>query len=287
MTVEDTLAENSRLVSHEVRADILVALATHQRESGPGETLGFAELRRRVGHDDPGNFNYHLDQLRGTLVTSTAAGYRLSNVGQHYVALLVSGQFDPDRSREFPAVETACPVCGAQSSVEYEDGGLRTACSAGHTSLFNVGPELLDEWSVEETLSIALRRGLLEAKSVIEGVCPFCEGKTSGAFRRNDGEAVPVRYEGQCERCGTVVSNTAGGCVLFHPAVVSFCYQRGIDVYHSAWDVMTTNIETVEIDSEDPLRICVELVVEGDSLVLTLDRSGAVTRVERHTDGQP
>jgi hypothetical protein len=280
MTGDETLAESVQLVSHDVRADIVVALAEHQREAAPGEALGFAALRRRVGHDDPGNFNYHLGQLRGNLVTGTEEGYRLSTVGQHYVALLVSGRFDPDESRELPDVETACPVCGKSSSVAYEGGMLRTACPDGHTSRLNVGPELLDEWSVEETLTIALRRNLFEAKSVVEGICPYCEGSTAGGFERVDGDAIPVQYEAQCERCGMVVSNTAGGCVLFHPAVVAFCYQHGIDVYRDAWKVMTSHIETVTVDEEEPLRVGVELVVDDNSLVVTLDRSAAVTNVE-------
>lgn len=280
MTGEDTLGANVQLVSHQVRADILVALAAHQRES-PDEPVGFAALRRRVGHDDPGNFNYHLSQLRGNLVEKTDEGYRLSTVGQHYVALLVSGRFDPDEIREFPAVETACPVCSAESSVEYEDGLLRTTCREGHESRLTVGAELLEEWSVEETLSIALRRNLFEAKSAIEGVCPYCEGTTDGRFEQTDSGVPPVRYEGGCERCGMTLQNTAGGCVLFHPAVVSFCYRREVDVYQRAWEVMTAHVETVSVEREDPLRVGVKLVVDGDSLEMTLDRSAAVTGVER------
>lgn len=278
MRGDGTLAANVQLVSHQVRADILVALAAHQREA-PDEPVGFAALRRRVGHDDPGNFNYHLSQLRGNLVENTEEGYRLSTVGQHYVALLVSGRFNPDKKREFPEVETACPVCSVEASIEYEDGLLRTTCREGHESRLTVGPELLDEWSVEQTLSIALRRNLFEAKSVMEGVCPYCEGATDGRFEQTDSEALSVRYEGGCERCGMTLQNTAGGCVLFHPAVVSFCYRRGIDVYRRAWEVMTTHIETVSVESEDPLRVAVELVVDGDSLEVTLDRSAAVTGV--------
>ena len=220
-----------------------------------------------MGHDDPGNFNYHLSQLRGNLVENTEEGYRLSTVGQHYVALLVSGRFDPDEKREFPEVETACPVCRVEASIEYEDGLLRTTCREGHESRLTVGPELLDEWSVEQTLSIALRRNLFEAKSVLEGVCPYCEGATDGRFEQTDSEGLSVRYEGGCKRCGMTLQNTAGGCVLFHPAVVSFCYRRGIDVYRRAWEVMTTHIETVSVESEDPLRVAVELVVDGDLAV--------------------
>ena len=280
MTTEERLTESIQLVSHEVRADILMALAAHARETDPDETLGFAALRRRVGHDDPGNFNYHLGQLRGNLVTSTEEGYCLSDIGQQYVGLLVSGRFDPGESRELPAAETTCPVCAAPSTVEYESGVLRTDCPDGHASRLAVGPELLDEWSVETTLTIALRRSLFEARSVIDGVCPFCEGRTDGTLRRVDEGTVPVRYEAQCECCGMVLSNTAGGCVLFHPAVVTFCYRHGVDVYRSAWQVMSSAVEKVTVEGEEPFRVAVEFVIDGDSLGMSVDRSAEVVGVD-------
>lgn len=281
MTGDSPLEAKVRLVSHEVRSAILVALARHQQESSPGEPLGFTELRRRVGHDDPGNFNYHLKKLVGNLVRKTDDGYLLSDVGHHYVALLVSGRLDPDVTREFPDAEPACPVCGEGATVEYEDGLLRTACPEEHTTQLNVGPELLDEWSVQETLNIALRRNLFEAKSVVEGVCPYCEGPTTGGFERLHDAIAPVQYEGRCERCGMLVQNTAGGCVLFHPAVVAFCYRHGIDIYDSAWEVLSTNIAAVRVREEQPLTVEVEIAIDDDRLTLTLDRWATVTAVEK------
>lgn len=261
------------LVSHEVRAGILVALAEHQREHPRAAALSFSDLRERVGHDDPGNFNYHLKRLLGTLVEKTEEGYRLSDVGHHFVAVLHSGRFDPDRRREFPDAETACLLCGGASTVTYEDGSLRVACEAGHTSLLNVGPELLERHSLTTALDVAVRRTLLEARSTMDDVCPYCGGATSGTVARFPEDPVAVTFEWTCERCGAFLQNTAGGCVLYHPAVVGFCYRRGVDVFDDAWTALAEHVGDGTVVSEDPLRVQVAVTLAGDRLVLILDES--------------
>jgi len=277
----EQLADRLQLVSHDVRAEILVALSHHHRDCGPDATLGFADLRRRVGHDDPGNFNYHLERLRGTLVEQTEEGYQLSAVGHRFVAVLVSGRFDPDRSMQFPDTEVCCLVCGDPASVSYADGHLQVSCSDSHHARLNVGPELLERRSVREALRVALRRSLLESRAVIDGVCSFCSGVTTGELVRLSASPLSVWYEGHCERCGVAVQNTAGGCVVFHPAVVSFCYQHGRNIYRRAWDTIASSVDVVAVSDEDPLRVDVAVTLGAEQLELTLDRSATVTGVER------
>ncbi|NEU59150.1 winged helix-turn-helix domain-containing protein [Halorussus sp. MSC15.2] len=279
MSADQPLNEGVELLSHEVRAEILLALAKRMREQPRNETLQFAELRDQVGHNDPGNFNYHLKRLLGTLVEKTDEGYRLSDVGHHFVAVLRSGRFDAGRRREFPEIETSCPVCGAPSTVTYEDGLLRTACGNDHTWMLNVGPELLDSHSVIDALNVATRRTLWEAKSTMDGVCPYCEGQTSETETRFPGDPVSVLYEWICKKCGVFLQNIAGGCVIFHPAVVGFCYQHGVDVFQHTWEILVENVGTATVCSEDPLRVQVGVSLEGERLELTLDDSAAVVNI--------
>lgn len=279
MSADHPLNEGIELVSHEVRAEILLALTEQMQESPRNEALQFAELRDRVGHDDPGNFNYHLKRLLGTLVEKTEEGYRLSVVGHHFVAVLQSGQFDSARRREFLETETSCPVCGAAASITYEDGSLRTACGNDHTWMLNVGPELLDSHSVIDALNIATRRTLLEAKSTMDGVCPICEGDTAGTETRLSGDLSFVTYEWMCDECGFSLQNSAGGCVLFHPAVIGFCYQHGVNVFQQTWEIFVENVETATVCSKNPLRVHVVVALDGEQLQLTLDDSAAVTDV--------
>lgn len=284
MAESHSLTRGIELVSHDVRAEILLALAERMQESPRDQTLRFAELRDSVGHDDPGNFNYHLKRLQGNLVDKREDGYRLSDIGHHFVALLVSGSFDPEASREFPDVETSCPICTEPATVTYEDGMLRTSCDNGHSSMLNVGPELLDSYSVSETLNIAFRRTLWEVKSTMSGICPYCEGKTVATVSRFQEGPIPVLYEWTCNRCGVFTQNSPSGCILFQPAVVSFCYQHDIDIFQRAWDMMVQNVETGSVVSEDPLRVQVGISVDQNRLVLTLDESATVVDVSRTSE---
>lgn len=281
MTANHPLNAGIELVSHEVRAEILVALTEQIQESPRNETLRFAELRDRVGHDDPGNFNYHLKRLLGKFVEKTDEGYRLSVVGHHFVAVLRSGRFDPNRRQEFHEIETSCPVCGAAASVTYEDGSLRTTCENDHTWILNVGPELLDSYSVIDALNVATRRALWEAKSTMDGVCPICEGDTSGTEARLSEEPPLVMYEWMCDKCGLLTQNSAGGCVIFHPAVVGFCYQHDLNVYQHTWEVFVENVGTTTICSKNPLRVQVVISLDGEQLDLTLDDSATVVGVTK------
>lgn len=283
MPSDHPLNEGIELVSHEVRAEILLALTERMQECSRNEPLQFAELRKRVGHDDPGNFNYHLKRLLGTLVEKTDDGYRLSVVGHHFVAVLQSGQFDPDRRRVFPETETSCPVCGAAASITYEDGSLQTACGNDHTWILNVGPELLDSHSVIDALNIATRRTLWEAKSTMNGVCPICEGDTAGTDVRLSGEASLVMYKWVCDNCGFFVQNSAGGCVLFHPEVIGFCYQHNVNVFQHTWEIFVENVGTATVCSKNPLHVQVVVSLDGEQLQLTLDDSATVVDVTKNS----
>jgi|APHM01.1.fsa_nt_gi hypothetical protein len=68
-----------RLLSDETRLAIVTALAD------ASEPVCFSALRDRVGAADSGRFNYHLGELRETLVTKRADGYALTPAGERAV----------------------------------------------------------------------------------------------------------------------------------------------------------------------------------------------------------
>lgn len=275
----DRVTDAVALVSDETRAGILVALATSHREAPRSPTLRFSDLRRRVGHDDPGNFNYHLKRLTGGLVRKTDDGYRLSDVGQRFVGTLLSGRFDPAADVAVSDVELPCLVCGGPVVASYERGLLRVACEADHEFRANVGPSMLADRSVEEAVRVALQRSLFEWRSAAEGVCPLCDGPTSVEVESRDPSEPPVVYRAICRRCGLLLHNTADGCVLDHPAVVSLCYEHGIDVRTDTWTALADHVGPSELVSDDPLRVDVEVAVDGESLVGSLDASATVAEV--------
>lgn len=276
MTGDNTLSNGIELISHDVRAEILLTLAAEMQAHPRDATLGFTELRKRVGHNDPGNFNYHLKRLLGTFVERTDDGYILSDIGNQFVSILQSGQFDPDRRQDFPEADTTCLLCDSQARVFYEDGSLRTQCENDHDAVFNVGPDLLNSHSVTEALNIAARRTLWEAKSTIDGVCPYCEGETTGGATRVDEGIEPVLYEWTCQSCGAFLQTSAGGSVIFHPAVVSFCHQQGVDVFTRTWRVLADYTSPATVCSEDPLRTQLTVSITGEKLVVTVDELATV-----------
>jgi hypothetical protein len=51
-------------------------------------SLRFSTLCDRVGVEDTGRFNYHLERLRGALVAKDGEGYVLTPTGESYAELL-------------------------------------------------------------------------------------------------------------------------------------------------------------------------------------------------------
>ncbi|MFC7139462.1 hypothetical protein ACFQMA_06365 [Halosimplex aquaticum] len=77
------VSDTFTLLSNETRVRILAALADADEE-----TVRFSDLRTRVDVTDSGQFNYHLDRLRGDLVAKTDDGYALTESGRAVASLL-------------------------------------------------------------------------------------------------------------------------------------------------------------------------------------------------------
>lgn len=83
------LASVFGLLSDETRLDIVRILAEYRFDETAGRCLSFSELQRRVGARDAGRFNYHLAELRGSLVEKTPEGYSLTDEGVTVSALVL------------------------------------------------------------------------------------------------------------------------------------------------------------------------------------------------------
>ncbi|WP_459193611.1 DUF7347 domain-containing protein [Halosimplex sp. J119] len=77
------VSDTFTLLSNETRVRILAALA-----DADAEAVRFSDLRTRVDVTDSGQFNYHLDRLRGELVAKTDDGYALTESGRAVARLL-------------------------------------------------------------------------------------------------------------------------------------------------------------------------------------------------------
>lgn len=250
------------LLADDTRAAIVRTLAERQRDHPRDPALAFAELRKAAGVRDSGNFNYHLGKLRGRFVAKREAAYRLTPQGIRLAALVASG-FD-DVAVESTQLDADCPACGEPLAVAYADGLVSVACGNDHvlpqSFLWPAGADR----DPADLAAVASLVALQTAERVAAGVCPVCDGRVDPELRRTDRDHVPFTYTGTCEACGVPMEVPAVMLAARHPSVVSFLYERGVDVSEqSLWELPVWDAETTAA-SEGPLRVRVTVEVAGD-----------------------
>lgn len=268
------------LLGNETRVEILRALLAARKESSE-PSLSFTELKSAAGIRDTGRFNYHLNQLLGTLVVDGEEGYRLSSFGFRLFARLSAGLGEPDPDVEPVALPGSCPDCGADLRAAPDGNQFQLVCVDGHT--LNEGllgnPRAIADRSPDtaaETLALINTQATELGTS---GICPSCHGRTEGGIEHVEG--VGYRYRAPCSDCGNRFATTVGDCVATHPEVVSFLAERGVDARREATWTLPFRLPGGEsVVSGEPLRLGVT-VGEGfeESLELVVDRSGSVVSV--------
>lgn len=274
------LADAFATLTDETRVSILEALAAQQRE-GEEPFVGFSDLRRRVGVRDSGNFNYHLQQLRGTFVRKTERGYRLTNTGLEVVTAVLAGSYQDYEEGPVEDV-TDCFACGEPMRAEYAAGSLTLTCPAGHGFENALPPSAVRDRDLESAVRLLTIKAETDIELAVSGLCPLCYGEISWGVSEMEDEHVALQFDGRCTECGAVIHGTAGTVVVRHPAVVSFLYDHGIDVRDTPfWTLDLPNDEETYVESRDPLRVRVDLTLDDERLSVWVDGDAAVSNVER------
>jgi hypothetical protein len=263
------------LLAAEPRADILRALAAHQRDDPGDPTLGFSELRERAGVADSGNFNYHLGKLTGRFVADTEDGYGLTPRGVRLAALVVSGFEDPDGGPE--PVGADCPVCGDSLVVAYDEGMVAVSCGSDHVfpRAFLRPPGAARD--PDDLARVASLLGRQTAERVAAGVCPVCDGHVSVSLRELDTELAAATFTGTCRDCGTPVGVPPRFVAATLPAAVAFWHERGVDVADTPiWGLPMWDAATIDVDGD---RVTVTLSCDGDDLAVTFDEAANAVSV--------
>lgn len=288
ITVERRSAEETfGLLGNEIRVAILQALAEE-----PGESHSFSALREAVGEPDSGKFNYHLRKLEGQFVTKTEAGYELSIAGGQVVGALIAGTYTADVEMAPIDIEDPCPVCGeAGLTMEYADERAVVKCNAcdEFQNQFTFPPGTVDQFDRAE-LPAAVDRWLWATLSrVRKGFCPTCGGRIEGSLapaEESETAMNRVRAAFECPRCGTEVRTALGLITYFHPGVMGFFYDHGIDLTaEPTWALPTLQDDySAEFESEDPPTARLSIELDGETATLVLDESLTVTRFERSSN---
>ena len=287
-------ADAFALLGDETRLEIVRTLA----EWAAAEPPTFAELRRSVGVDDPGRFNYHLGRLRGHFLVKDGESYRTTYAGEKVYEALATGTFTERVDERSGPAGHDCPLCGTAMEARYADGSLSMSCPT-HDEVVRV--TLPPRAAAGRDLSGLVRLADLEARRthnhLTEGVCPRCWATLSepsytaevpdtwaAADEDDDGSesspGVLVRFD--CENCGTslgsstelFLSMTADGVAFFADHGVD-ALERGVLSLPSEFDHSESRLRRDE--SGEVVGATVAATLDGETLTAELDeRAGLV-----------
>lgn len=264
----------------------------HRPRAGGGTGRGYAtpvsfsELRRRVGTRDSGQFNYHLDRLRGTFVRETDSGYELRYPGALLYRTIAAGFFTSRAEVDPFETGSTCFDCGATLRAEYGDGTLEVGCPdcGREYQGTDFPPSGATHRSGEELLYAFDQYVRHQLLLLTRGICYWCTGQMAPEIQRrtdpglsSDGGEI-VFITRTCEHCGGFLFTLPGESVLYHPAVVSFFHGRGVDVTERPlWELEFISDPTrTTVHEEEPWRIGVTIACDGDEMEVVVDGTGEV-----------
>lgn len=293
-------------LGNETRMDILHTL------SKADEPLPFSTLRDLVGMRDSGQFNYHLDKLKGHFVRDGDDGYTLMQAGHRVIEAVLSGAVTGGPHIDTTSVEAPCLYCGGGTELQYREERLLWRCrecpgSFGDrdatSAAFGVLPsgtidlaylpsagiegrtpkemlEASDTWSAAERVAMA------------NGVCPRCAGTvedTMSVCADHDADS------GVCEECHTRLgahvtsrctncTHAKKGTIVLHlladPTFRSVFDGRGVDVISTPLsDMSAFVVKDQRLLDTDPFRAELTYEIRGESVTLLVDRDLSVTEV--------
>ncbi|MCO8242578.1 MULTISPECIES: hypothetical protein [unclassified Haladaptatus] len=274
-------------------ADALAAIGNERRVSmlyelqqafRDGESaLPYADLKRRVGVRDSGNFNYHLQRLVGQFVRKTSDGYALTYAGRKVVSALTAGVFTEQADGATFDAPGTCYECGEASlSARYEQERVRIVCeSCDEEILHNPFPpapttrrdDLLDAFEAWTRRWNALAAA---------GTCPECGSKMAGLLTDDRHELntgnVPYRLRVTCTECWAMANLPVGCLVRDHPRVVGFHAERDAPLdAHPLWNLdWALHEDFLTVLADDPPRVRLRIPAADDELRLTFDAEGSV-----------
>lgn len=306
-------ADAFELLANETRLAILLALweaaVPHADHSG----VPFSDLRERVGMRDSGQFNYHLGKLEDRFVRKTENGYELRRTGRKLVQSIIAGTGINEPTLEPTEIDAPCPRCGAPTAITYDNAYVYQVCTecsgegdvgdehpAGMLIGWTFEPTGLTNRTAEEVFTASTIKNFGRIAMRFEEICPECSGPVEWSLDICEEHEVPSLSE--CPNCGRadaiLVRETCTVCksggygspgikVLLHPAVISFFYERGVEIGFTGdtdYDDVIRTLALVEefqeeVVSTDPPRVRITVYHDDDELVLTLDEDMNVVEV--------
>ncbi|WP_247730897.1 DUF7351 domain-containing protein [Halovivax limisalsi] len=291
------------VLGNEIRLGVLWALWEAD------EPKSYAELRRRVAPEDHGNFGYHLGKLRDQYIEKSPEGYLLRQPGEQVIRSVLKGSFTDDPSIEPVTVDRECAFCGSPVQVSYEDETLTVSCTGcpgliggsrpdGTFMNYEFPPSGLAGRSPAELVDIAHLHYDSKIIPMLNGICPECAAQVEATFevcsdherdaglcstcdRRDEAWAVL-----SCDHCEYERLSVVWSCAFYHPSVVTFLCDHGVDDLFSFRELLwedpriVGNVRT-ELLGRDPYRFRVVLAMDDERLAVELTDDLEIDAVDR------
>ncbi|WP_330630828.1 DUF7351 domain-containing protein [Halocatena halophila] len=271
------MSDPFELLGNRTRLEIIRALI--QANSSP---LSFRTLFERTSCPDSGNFNYHLQQLRGLFVQKTN-GYELTLAGKRVGGAILANSFAPEQTVEPIDLDWRCLLCDGTKQASYRDGRAHIRCvdcDGGATFPFPAGT--IEQFE-REALGRAFARWLrVLIQRVTMGFCPVCAGRVTAQIERLPGgtpaDPKPSRVLFDCQRCVSGLYLSGSSVVTYHPHVEQFFFAHGLELHEAhaehAWATLDRFNSTIV--SKAPPTIRFEFEYDGDRIEPVLHANGDV-----------
>ena len=166
--------EAFRLLGDETRLAILRAV---WESDG---AVSFSAIRERVGRPDSGQFNYHINRLRGPFLSKRDGGYRLTQAGREVVRAVLAGTIT-ERPETGPAsIDAPCAACGGRLVVRYDEYATVECADCGATAMWNEFPPAGLEGRTPAEVATAFDRWTQRRfRLAMDGICPSCAAETT------------------------------------------------------------------------------------------------------------
>jgi predicted RNA-binding Zn-ribbon protein involved in translation (DUF1610 family) len=257
------------LLGNETRIGIIRALW------GIEDGASFSALRDHADVADSGQFNYHLDKLVGTFVRRDEDGYELTYAGRRIIGAILDGTYTKCAEIDPFDIGASCSVCGLSLEASYENDQFVVRCpNCEETVLrFAFPPGVLESRTREERAETSSRWIRAQLSFTVNGICPNCAGAiTHSIITEPEHCDREVGLEYDCERCKHHATSTVALHLSYHPAVIVFHDDHGIDLSEEFWDsYVWAGDEYTTIRSEDPWRISLTIPLADDELELVVN----------------
>jgi DNA-binding transcriptional ArsR family regulator len=280
----------------ETRLRILLELAAVANERGVGAGVSFSELRQRVGVEDSGRFNYHLDKLSGSFITKREGQYIPLGPTMEVASAVHAGTYSSEPGEHSTESDWHCPECDDRLLLQYTGELLFLWCERddGYLLAYGMPPGAFEGRSLEELAAVTYRRATMEINTARQGICPRCWGHTRVSYPVDPeappqlhaaGDAVQTRLV--CDRCWLRYNVPLRAVVASSPTVRSLLRRDGLDPVRAAITGQagdTTLDWAVSVDEEDPVRASVRLELGTDGVAVDLDEDARI--IDRRHSGQ-